>query len=386
MPGKKSTFRRILGHVAPELFVGRDAELREITEHAAHASGSRNLLVLFAPFAGVSELLRQSYDRLFAQHGGASPIYFAFSRSDSTSTGAALRFLHTFLTQLIAHRRADATLLTASPTLRDLLELVAPSDYEWVERLVQTYERARDEGDELALVRACLSAPQQASARGARTLVMLDDLHLTSHLSGAVQLGGEVAQAAAQADVPFVLAGLRRRLLDVLNGAAERSRFDGARTLHLDQLKSAEARALVEQHAGRAGVALNDETRDLMVQQFDGSPYFITSLVQSALLSGTPLTSFREFQKLYVDELMGGRLQRRLSTLLEEIAPSVALRRSLLRVLHDSAANIGGKSPVEVWLRRLAVDPVELMRIMNGLHMRELASFHTTFVEASPGT
>ncbi|MCA1592853.1 MAG: ATP-binding protein [Acidobacteria bacterium] len=384
MPDKKSKTRRILGHIAPELFAGREAELREITSLAAHTAGPRSLLLLSAPFAGVSELLRQSYDKLFAQRGGASPIYFSLSRGDSTQA-AARRFLHTFLTQLVAHRREDPTLIATSPTLRDLLELAAPSDYEWVERLVQTYERAREDGDERALVRACFGAPQQANARGARTVVMLDDVHLAANMSGEVELGAEIAQAAAQADVPFVLAGLRRRLADVLNGTAERPRLDGMRALHLEQLKSVEARSLVEQIAQRAGVALNDETRDLIVQQFEGSPYFITALVQSALLSGTALTSFREFQKLYVDELMGGRINRRFNSVLEEIVPSVALRRNLLRVLHESASNVGGKSPVEAWLRRLVVEPLELERIMGGLHMRELASFHTTFVETSPG-
>ncbi len=385
MKGKSNKLQRILGHVAPDLFVGREAELREITSLASHAAGMRSLLVLAAPFVGVSEVLRQAYDQLFHQHGGASPIYFAFSRSDTTNVGAARRFLQTFLTQLVAHRRGDSSLVTISPTLRDLIDLAAPSDYEWVERLIQIYERARDEGDEHELVRACLSAPQQALARGARTVVMFDDLHLAGNLSGATELGAEVAHAAARTETPFVLAGLRRRLLDTLNGTATRAPLEGVRTLHLEKLNDADARTLVERLTMRAGVALNDETRDLMVQQLEGSPYLITTFVQAALLGGTGLTSFSDFQKLYVDNLLGGRIHRRFNSVLEEIVPSIALRRNLLRVLHDSASNVGGKSPVEAWLRRLVVEPPALERVMDGLHMHELASFHATFVETNPG-
>ena len=52
--------------------------------------------LLAAPGAGATELLRQAYDRLFRQHGAASPVYFQWSRHDRTASVAARRFLHTF--------------------------------------------------------------------------------------------------------------------------------------------------------------------------------------------------------------------------------------------------------------------------------------------------
>jgi serine/threonine-protein kinase RsbW len=366
------------------MFVGRDAQLREITALASHLEGPRSLLVLAAPLSGSSEFLRQAYDQLFAQRGGASPVYFSFSRGDQTNAGTARRFLNTFLVQLVAHRRDDPTLVSASPTMRELLDLVAPSDYEWAERLIQTYERARAEGDERALVRACLNAPQMASARGARSIILLDDVHVAGQLRGEFELGPELAQIAAASDVPFVLAGLRRRLLDVLNDKAETPRLDRLLKLHLDQLSGGDARRFVEYLADDLGVELKDETRDLVVQQLEGSPCLIAWLIQSASESSVSLDSFTQTQKLYVDELMGGRINRRFNSLLEEIVPTVAVRRSLLRVLHESASNVGGKSPVEAWWRRLNLETPELERVMTGLHMQELASFHATYVETGP--
>ncbi|HVF49325.1 MAG TPA: ATP-binding protein [Pyrinomonadaceae bacterium] len=381
---KRGRARRILGRIAPEDFVGRDGALQRITNLAPHGGRGRGMLLLSAPRAGASELLRQAYDRIFQQLADAAPIYFALSRHDRTPVEAARRFLHTFLLQFIAQRRQDPALIDAPPTVQELLELVAPSDYEWVERLSQAYKGARggdSGGDERAFVRLCLSAPQQAAARGARSVVMFDDLHLAEQLQGTVNFGAEIMRAASYAESPYVLAGLRRRMLDMIEETEERAPFDGMTRLHLERLDNADARTLVERLARSMQVALNEETRDLIVQQFDGNPFFIMSLVRAAQAASVPLTSFRDCQQLYTNELMGGRIQRRLNSLLEEIAPTTAHRRALVRALFEAAANVGGKSPAEAWRRRLNVEDHELQRIVRELHVNELASFNATYVE-----
>ncbi|HEX8687221.1 MAG TPA: hypothetical protein VF654_12005, partial [Pyrinomonadaceae bacterium] len=384
MPVKTPKQRRVLARTPPDAFVGRAEQLRELTALGSPRAGHQGVLLFAAPQSGVSELLRQAFDELFRQRGGPAPVYFAFSRADAATTAAARRFLQTFLTQAVAHRRDDPALVTATPTLRTLLELAAPQDYEWVEQLIQDFERAQGEGDERALVRLCLGAPRQAAARGVRTVVLFDDVHLSERLRGEVALGPLLAQAAAQSGVPFVIAGPRRRLLDLLNGSAQLPAPDGLRKLHLDRLKESDARALAEGLARRLEVSLTDETRDLAVQQLEASPYLINALFDAASADGGRLTSFRDFQSLYVDELLGGRVQRRYTSVLEEVAPSPVLRRGLLRVLHESASGASGKAPAEAWMKRLGVDAAEFERVMRLLHMHELASFHATYVETTP--
>jgi serine/threonine-protein kinase RsbW len=384
MPVRTPKQRRILARVAPEHFVGRGEQLRELTSLGSARGEQKGVLLFAAPQSGVSELLRQTFDELFRQRGGPAPVYFAFARTDAATTAAARRFLQTFLTQVVAHRRDDPALVSATPTLRTLLDLAAPQDYEWVERLIQDFERAQGEGDERALVRLCLGAPQQAAAHGARAVVMFDDIHATESLRGEVLLGTAVAQSAAQSGVPFVVAGPRRRLLDLLNGSLPLSTLEGLRRLHLDRLKEADARALVEGLAQRLGVAINDETRDLVVQQLEASPYLIAALLDAAHAGAASLTSFRDFQSLYVDELLGGRVGRRYASVLEDVAATPALRRGLLRVLYESASNPSGKSPAEVWMKRLGADALEFERVTRLLHMHELASFHATYVETTP--
>ena len=64
MSSRSENFRRVLGRVIQQDFVGRAAELNRITAQAESAKAGRGLLLLMEPSAGVSELLRQAYDQI----------------------------------------------------------------------------------------------------------------------------------------------------------------------------------------------------------------------------------------------------------------------------------------------------------------------------------
>ena len=380
-PDKKVGERPILGRIAPDEFVGRERALEQVLRLSSRGANERGLLLLAAPSVGVSEFLRQAYDELFRQHGDVIPVYFALNRNDKTAVGAARHFLQTFLQQLVAYRRRDSSLSHADLSLRDLLEMVPPVDYEWVEKLVEATERVRDERDAQGLVRLCLSAPQRAASSGARTFILLDGLELAGQLNGVeVPLETEIARALMHSGVPYVLAGLRRHLLAVIHSA--RNGSEQADALRLERLTDEDARAMVERTARRSEVTINDQTRDLLVQQTNGNPLFIASLLRAARERDVALTSFRNCQQLYVDELMGGRINRHFSSILEEIAPSVSLRRALVRVLYESAQNENGSAPVEIWRKRLNLDAAEFQSIVRQLHVHELASLNANFIEA----
>ncbi|MGH9962111.1 MAG: hypothetical protein ACREBC_34110, partial [Pyrinomonadaceae bacterium] len=157
--------RRILGRVSADEFVGRANELQQIVSHPRCFGELRGLLLLMVPSAGVSELLRQSYDQLFSRREDIIPIYFAPTRGQTTAVSAAIEFLNTFLLQYVAFRRNEPSLCDASISLSDLVQLATPADLEWIERLVETYNRERFNNDDRAFVRFCLSAPQRAPKR-----------------------------------------------------------------------------------------------------------------------------------------------------------------------------------------------------------------------------
>ncbi|HKZ02028.1 MAG TPA: hypothetical protein VJ180_07305, partial [Pyrinomonadaceae bacterium] len=135
--------RRILGHVTRDEFVGRTSELARLVSHPATTSQARGLLVLLAPLAGVSELLRQAYDELFNRRSEIVPIYFQVERSYATAVSASIEFLNTFVRQYIAFQRNAPSLCEASLTLSDLVKLAPATDYDWIADLVAAYNQLR---------------------------------------------------------------------------------------------------------------------------------------------------------------------------------------------------------------------------------------------------
>ena len=107
MSSRSENFRRVLGRVIQQDFVGRAAELNRILAHAESTRLGRGLLLLMEPSAGVSELLRQAYDQIFNRRTDVIPIYFAITRNETTAVSAAIEFLNTFLQQYIAYRRDE---------------------------------------------------------------------------------------------------------------------------------------------------------------------------------------------------------------------------------------------------------------------------------------
>jgi serine/threonine-protein kinase RsbW len=342
------------------------------------------LLLLMEPSAGVSELLRQAYDQLFNQRSEVVPIYFAFTRNETTAVSAAIEFLQSMLQQYIAFRRNEPSLLQATLTLQDLVELSPSSDLEWIEQLVQLYARVRFSNDNKELVRFCLGAPQRIPARAGRPFVMLDGAQLAEELNGDVVLGTEVLRVFGKSGLSFVLAGLRRQILDAAHSAE--SNFELLDTLRLEQLSSAEAHALVDHLALRQQVTTSREAADLLIQQFAGSPFFICNFLQAAREKKTSLVSYLDCQRLYVDELLGGHLHHHFEGLLEELAPQLDIRLALIRLLWEAVASEETSASVEAWRKRLHLNASDLAEILHRLHILEFVNWTgpTTDVTTGP--
>lgn len=380
---KKKNTRRVLGRVSQDEFVGRVAELQKLVSHPSRSGEGRGLLLLLEPLAGVSELLRQAFDQLFNRREDVVPIYFAFARREATAVSAAIEFLNTFLLQYVAFRRDEPSLCSDSLTLNDLVQLAPPADLEWIELLVDAYERLRFSNDDKALVRFCLSAPLRVPPRSGRPFVMIDGVQLSENLDGQGNLTSEMLRVFTRSHLPCALAGLRRQVLHAVHRAD--CNFESVDILRLEKLSVEDARRLVDQLARRQQVAIREESRDLIVQQFKGSPFFMTALLQAAREKNVTLQTYRECEQLYVDELMGGRIHRHFAALLDDIAPRSETRRSLIRVLWEAAIGEGGKASLETWRKRIHIEEAELDTVLYGLHVQEFINWNGGSVEAGGG-
>jgi hypothetical protein len=99
---------------------------------------------------------------------------------------------------------------------------------------------------------------------------------------------------------------LRRQILEAAHNA--KCNFELLDLLRLEELTFDEANSLVDQVARRQQVPTSGEVRDLLVQQFGGSPFFISAFLQAAREKNTALVSYLDCERLYADELLGGHL------------------------------------------------------------------------------
>jgi len=368
--------RQILGRVRRDEFIGRTAELERLISHAKQSNGqassgeAHGLLILLAPLAGVSELLRQTFDSLFHSREELVPIYFALPQTETTAVSAAIEFLNTFLLQYIAYRRDEPALCRASLTLNDLVKLAPAADLVWIEELVEAYNRQRFGEDDRELVRFCLTAPDRVPSKDVRPFVMFDAVQLASYSDSSIPLAIEIVRALKSGGNPFVLAGLRREVLDAVTRAGSDS--DALAVMRLDQLGDEDARNLITAAAHRQQVSITDETRDLLVQQLEGSPFFITSMLQAAGEKRLALDSYLACERLYVDELMGGRLNRYFSSVLEHVAPEPETRASVIRLLCEATPEGKRTAQFEGWRRRLKLDSAVVEQLLRLLHIQEL--------------
>ncbi len=354
------THSPILANVSRDEFVGRDAELRQISRQASR--DRHGLVVLAEPGVGASELLRQAYDQLFVRRGEPVPIHFAFKRSEGTPLDAARRFFQNLLQQYIAYRRVDPSLCKVPMSFHDLLELALPGDYELMSDFIEGFERERAGGDERDLARFCLNAPYRLSAAGRRVFHLIDWSDLAMPSKDEVMLAQEMTAAITRSNRPYAMAGLRRQVVDLIHGTD-----DGHDTR-------------------RYQIEINEPTRDLIAQQLNASPFFINGLIQAARESKTPLTSFLNCQRVYVDELLGGHIHRHYSRILDSAVSNPQTKKALLRVLFESASSDTHKSSLWAWKKRLGVDAAEFERIVDALHVHELANSSSAFIEINAGS
>lgn len=358
--------KRILGTVDPADFIGRSGEIEFI---AAHGAGIGGIAMLAAPTVGVSELLRQSFDRFFSGQDAIIPFYFQFRVSDGTARNAATRFLREFLLQTIAFRRRDARIIDASPEICELAELAVPADGYWIDRLVDKCNSESRLNDDRSFIRNCLSSPLRAAANGALSVVMIDDLHLTQHLDGGTAFFEDLNDIFSRASIPFIFAGQRRFLFG-------RTQHEG---ISVPALSFADAGLLAETLSANSGVLINDQTRDLIAVQFGGNAGHITAFFAAAASVGSDLSTFEHVQQIYTDELFGGRIGKYYDGIIELILPDAAIRAKALALLNETVRD--GKVPVAYWKRHLGLAGTELAAVLTALNNYEIVNVSSGSVE-----
>lgn len=341
-------------------FIGRSMELARVLDHAD--VGSNGLALLAAPAVGTSELLRQAYDHLFFEQKQLIPFYFEIKSDDIDAHSTALRFLREFLLQTVAFRRADPNIIVISPEICEIVELASPSDAHWIDRMVETCNIDGELNDQRFFIRNCLSAPLRAVSNGAQAFVMIDGLQNTAHMEGGEAFFNDLVDVFARTSMPFVFAGYRRFLF-------ARTSFE---TMPVEPLSFADAGKVVERLATKTGIAINDQTRDLIVVQLGGRVRHINALFAAAASSSTDLNSYEQVERVYTDEISCGRMGKYYDALLNRILADTGKRSSVLRLLQENKNADGGRIPLAYWKKHLGPGEGEFEAVLDALNCNEI--------------
>jgi serine/threonine-protein kinase RsbW len=362
---------KILSTVESESFIGRSHQLERILKHAQGESKFYGLRILSAPAVGASELLKQAFDRLFHEQTELIPFYFALRKSDKTPKKAALRFLQEFVLQTVAFRRQNAQLIHFGGDLEEISQIAVPSDIHWIDRLIESACIENSLNDERAFIRTALSAPLRAFANGAKAFVMIDNLDEILYLEDGTDFQAELTDIFSRFEFPFVFASKRRF----------RETGDGFEKLYLDVLSFTDAGLLAETLAGKLEVRLTDQTRDLLAVQLGGNPMFIRFLLQSAADRKMHLENYIQVQKIYTDEIFGGRLNNFYNKVFDKITDSVETQKHLSGLLYDALTLEKEKTHIEDWQFRTNLSEKDFYRTMSLLNIHEIINLTTNLIK-----
>jgi serine/threonine-protein kinase RsbW len=370
-------------------FFGRQLELERLCTFATEGPPASNLLVLGPPRSGKTELLREAFDRLFNQGGQCIPIYYALSTAKLQPAEFATDYLTRFLSQFIAFRRADPEILRSTSDSLSVVSRKAPAqDYSWIHELVELASDADASRNGMSMLKLALSAPAIACLNsGVPVFMMLDDfqrlaalfgsghgdaLSVRSELVSQLLSGGLIGggYSADSTGAPrYALCGQRRSVLEML--PPEQEVFERLQILGVAPLAEGLLEQMIAAMALRLGVTISDSTIELMIQQLGCDLFYIRSLLSTASSRGVSLKSFMEFERLYTEELIDGRVGLYFDALIRDVSPDVQDRRAVLEILGLVTA-AESTIPAGTELEKVQVGSQTLDGLLAKLHVREL--------------
>ena len=370
---KQFSDQRIFGNVTADEFVGRRGELERLMLHAQSLDGVKGLTLLAAPNSGSSELLKQVFDRLFAEQEEIIPVYFAVKKSDASALQTARRFLREFLVQTVAFRRRNAFVLDSSPDINEIAELAVPADGLWIDRLIETAGEYGSD-DQTSRLRSFLSSPLRAAASGANVFVMIDDLHETANLADGAAFIEALNEVFSRSEMPFVLCGHRRFLYG-------KTPFE---SVPLGKLSFADAGVLAESLAKKYSVSLTEQTRDLIAVQLKGDPAFMNFMFAAAAEKGASFDSFQRFENAYSDEIFGGRISRYFDEIFDRFLPDNTSQSHVIGMLADLLVDETNKASLDFSQTHSGLSVEQFRSLAATLHILEIVSVGSNSVEVFP--
>jgi serine/threonine-protein kinase RsbW len=375
-----TTLAQVLSRLSRDEFVGRGPELRRVCA-LAQSHASSNALLLGAPRAGKTEILRQSFDTLFSDRGQVIPFYFALRRSSLDLEKFARDYFSQCLAQFLAFRSNNSRLISGNEPLALIARAASTEDRPWVTALIDSFIRALESGDESLLVRCALSTPAAAGAYAKlNPVVMIDDWHLLAGTELQPEFLRALTNRASDKSAAYVLSGMQRRMIESIPPDGEL--FDKLEMIGVDRVSEDDYEQLVRRGAEARGIEISDSTIELMSQQLNRDLFYTRAIVDAAASRGSRLQTFIEFERLYTDEVVSGRIAYYLDARFREAASDSPTRRAMLEAI-SLLVEAGSSIPIDAMIERAAGHTADAEGLIESMHASELLDASYGFVCAS---
>src|SRR5215510_4649058 len=296
---------QILSRLSDVEFVDREPEVSRVCALAKGSPGraASFALLLGRRVAGKTEILRKSFDRLFAEAGEILPIFYSVRESCLDPEKFASDYFSQFVAQLLAFRRNDPNLIQTAHRSLSAITGAAPSeDYVWMKSIVDSFLEASRSGDPSLPVCCALSAPAQAASRTSLIpLVMIDNWHLIADGEIRAEFLNHLSE---QRDITYVFSGLSRLLTQLISPSEDfLNRFE---MIKVGRISEEHTEELIRRRAELLGFEISDSTIELMIQQLERNFFYTRSILDAAALRGSSLKTLMEFERIYVAEVLSG--------------------------------------------------------------------------------
>ena len=382
-----SNSRQILSQLADDDFAERESESARIrllgqTNAQAAARGSvSNALLLGAPRAGKSEILRKSFDRLFNEGGEVLPFYYALQESCLDPADFARDYFSQFLAQFVAFRRDDPNLIrAANESLAVINRAALAKDYACVRSMVDAFAQALQSEDTASLLRFVLAAPATAAAHARlNPLALIDNWHLIGGTDLHAAFMRDLRRPWKQRSIGYVFTGIRRLVTDLI--PADQEIFDRTEVIQVERLSDESLEKLARRGADLLGIETSDSTIELITQQLNCDFFYTRAILNAAASRGTSLKTFIEFERLYTSEVLSGRIGHYLDALLRGVAEDPREGRAVLEAL-ALVGEAGIPVPIDAVTERMSRHTSRSDALLGLLHSHEMLEISYGFVTA----
>ncbi|MBI4685735.1 MAG: ATP-binding protein [Nitrospirae bacterium] len=319
-----------LGTLPEKDFFGRKEELLFLYNKALELQKSiaENIFLSGRRGIGKTELLKQLFNHLFWAQETTAPFYYFVNNALLSVSDFSRDYLTQYLCQRLAFEKKESSLLNIEGlSIKGIYSLAEERRAGWACEILDRYINTEEPLDSLRLA---LGAPYHASlSTGMPAVIMIDNFQMLNNLY--------LPDKAVSADIVYLLEKpikfLKTQYVITGNQAEiqEMPLSAGFVKIEVQPLSIEDASAMFSSILDKYGNR-TDLIPSALINHLGGNPLYISAIAKNAGIRKR--SEDKDFWKVYIDDIMAGRIHSYWITAIKKALPDMSIRREILEGLH----------------------------------------------------